>query len=230
MTTKDQPPIVLLHGWGGSFKSTWLANGWVDAIEASGRKVIEIDLPGHGAAGGSIDPEAYSDLAAEVCSKIPENTIVDAIGYSLGAKLVLALAARDQNQYRRIVVAGLGANVFAPERLGDIVATALENGPADDTPVAVRKLVDYALGAGNDPRAVAAVLRRPPNPVFSQLRLMGIKCPTLVIAGDQDAIAMPLEPLLEALPHAVSRILPGVDHLSLPAQRGFRDTALKFLS
>lgn len=230
MKTLDQPPILLLHGWGGSFNSTWVANGWRDAIEAAGRQLIEIDLPGHGAAGGPTDPDLYADLVSDVRTKIPEDIVVDAIGYSLGAKLVLALAARDRNQYRRIVVAGLGENAFAPERLSEVVATALESGLADNTPASVRKLVDYALSAGNDPSAVAAVLRRPPNPVLSPIRLMGIKCPTLVISGDLDAIAMPLEPLLEALPHAVSHILIGVDHLGLPAQREFRDAALEFLS
>jgi pimeloyl-ACP methyl ester carboxylesterase len=230
MTATSQPPIVLLHGWGGSFESTWAANGWLDAIRAMGRTVVPIDLPGHGPAGGSTDPEDYSMLVEAVGRKIPEDIAIDAIGFSLGAKLVLALAARDLNRYRRIVVAGLGGNAFAPERLGDVVANALESGLTESTPAPVRRLVDYALSAGNDPRCVAAVLRRPPNPVITPTRLMWLRLPTLVIAGDQDAIAMPLEPLLEALPHASRRVLPGVDHLSLPSRKEFRDAALAFLS
>ena len=99
-----------------------------------------------------------------------------------------------------------------------------------DTPAPVRRLVDYALSAGNDARSVAAVLRRPPNPVIDATRLMWLKCPTLVVAGDKDAIALPVEPLLQALPHAEIRILSGVDHLGLPSQPEFRDAALRFLS
>ena len=221
---------MLLHGWGGSFASTWVAAGWLDAIHAMGRTVIPIDLPGHGPAGGSTDPEDYSMLVEEVGRKIPQSTVVDAIGFSLGAKLVLALAARDMNRYRRLVLAGLGGNAFAPERLGEAVDHALEAGLTESTPAPVRRLVDYALSAGNDARSLAAVLRRPPNPVITSTRLMWLRLPTLVIAGDQDAIAMPVDPLLEAMPHAESCLLPGVDHLSLPSRKEFRDAALAFLS
>lgn len=230
MTASSQPPIVLLHGWGGSFESTWVANGWLDAIRALGRTVVPVDLPGHGSAAGSTDPADYSSLVDVVRRTIREDVAVDAIGFSLGAKLVLALAARDMNRYRRIVVGGLGGNAFAPERLGDVVADALESGVTESAPAPVRQLVDYALSAGNDPRRLAAVLRRPPNPVITPARLMWLRLPTLVIAGDQDAIAMPLDPLLEALPHARRCVLPGVDHLGLPSHKEFRNVALAFLS
>ena len=220
---------MLLHGWGGSFDSTWVANGWLDAIRAAGRTVIPIDLPGHGPSGGSNDPGDYGMLVDAVGRKIPEDVVVDAIGFSLGAKLVLALAARDMKQYRRIVVAGLGGNAFAPEKLASVLADALEAGLSESTPPAVRRLVDYALGAGNHAGSVAAVLRRVPNPVITPTRLMWLRLPTLVIAGDQDGIAMPLDPLLEAMPHARSVVIPGVDHLGLPSCKAFRDAALAFV-
>lgn len=224
------PPIVLLHGWGGSFDSTWACNGWLDAIRAMGRTVIPMDLPGHGLAGGSAYPEDYATLVQDVSEKIPANTVVDAVGFSLGAKLLLALAARDRKQYRRIVVAGLGGNAFSTEPAGELIANALEQGLTEAAPAPVRRLVEYALSAGNDPLCMAAILRRPPNPVITSMRLTGVHCPTLVIAGDQDAIAMPIAPLMEALPHATSRLLPGVDHLGLPACPEFKHAALAYLS
>ena len=162
--------------------------------------------------------------------KIPEGTLVDAIGYSLGAKLLLALAMRDPDRYRRLVVAGLGANAFAPEPQGEAVAAALENGTNETTPPPVKVLVDYALSAGNDPQALAAVLRRMPNPVITPIQLAQVTQPTLLIVGDRDAIAMPVKPLLDALPHATCQLLSGVDHLNLPANLDFRDAALAFLN
>jgi pimeloyl-ACP methyl ester carboxylesterase len=229
MSAADRPPILLLHGWGGSFTSTWVANGWCDAISAMGRRVIAVDLPGHGRRGGSFEPEEYADLAGLLRWAIPEGAVIDAVGYSLGAKLVLELAARDLKQCRRIVLGGLGGNAFSPELLGDVVALALEQGVTKETPQPAKKLVEYALSAGNDARRLAAVLRRPPNPVITPARLSRLRCPTFVVAGDQDAIANPVKPLLEALPHALSRTLAGVDHLNLPTSREFREAALSFL-
>lgn len=230
MNASSAPGVVLLHGWGGSFESTWVRNGWVDALKAHGRRVFEIDLPGHGKSPRWTHPEDYSMLTELVGQKVPDDGVFDLIGYSLGAKLALALAARDGGRYRRLVVAGLGGNAFAPERMGDVVAAALEDGMTDSTPPPVRRFVDYALSAGNDPRALAAVLRRPPNPVLTPTRLMWLRGPTLVIAGDKDTTALPLEPLLDALPHAESRLLPGIDHLGLPASREFLDAALTFIA
>lgn len=230
MNATDQPPIVLLHGWGGSFNATWANNGWLSEIASRGRCVIEVDIPGHGITRASNDPGDYADLAGMLRKKIPEGTIVDAIGYSLGAKLLLALAMRDPDRYRRLVVAGLGANAFAPEPQGEAVAAALENGTNETTPPPVKVLVDYALSAGNDPQALAAVLRRMPNPVITPIQLAQVTQPTLLIAGDRDAIAMPIKPLLDALPHATCQLLSGVDHLNLPANLDFRGAALAFLN
>ena len=41
-------PVVLVHGWGGSFESTWRSSGFADLLEDSGRDVIGVDLLGHG--------------------------------------------------------------------------------------------------------------------------------------------------------------------------------------
>src|SRR5215218_8867716 len=41
-------PVVLVHGWGGSFEATWRAPGWEALLEDAGRRVIGVDLLGHG--------------------------------------------------------------------------------------------------------------------------------------------------------------------------------------
>jgi len=230
MSAPGLPTVVLLHGWGGSFQSTWVTSGWPQALQARGRRLLEIDLPGHGKSRRWQDPEDYAMLVDLVGEQLPEGDSFDLIGYSLGAKLALALAARDRTRIRRLVIGGLGGNAFAPERAGEAVAAALEHGITEDTPLPVRRFIDYALSAGNDPLALAAVLRRPPNPVLTPTRLMGVRQPTLVIAGDRDATALPLEPLLQALPHARSQLLPEIDHLTLPGHPAFQTAALEFIS
>ncbi|HEV2637341.1 MAG TPA: alpha/beta fold hydrolase [Actinocrinis sp.] len=230
-------PIVLVHGWGGSFESTWNAAGWAKAGAALGRPVIPIDLPGHGPHPQPHDPSAYADLASGLALALSEqghdlSNPVDAVGFSLGAKLLLELACRDGARFGRLVLGGLGANAFAPERLGAELAAVLE---ADDetaasAPPMLRELARSAIDAGNDPRAVAAVLRRAPNPVLTPDRLAAVTCPVLLIAGDQDTVAQPIGRLADALSAVRSEVLPGVGHLGLPADPRFQRSALAFLT
>lgn len=222
--------VLLLHGWGGNSRSVWAANGWYEALEASGFAPLPIDLPGHGPRGASHDALDYADLAAGVLDELGDTAPMAAIGYSLGSKVLLELATRLPGTFKRLVIGGLGVNAFAPERMGELVAQCLEYGPSDDTPPAVRALAQYGIDAGNDPLAIAAVLRRPPNPVLTQARVSAISCPMLLVCGDVDKVATPVAPLGEALSDCQVAMLEGVDHLSLPAAAGFQAAAVTFLS
>lgn len=222
-------PVVLLHGWGGSFKSTWAASGWENRLRRDGRDVIPVDLPGHGARPASRDPADYADLVSLVRQQLPRDGVFDLVGYSLGAKIALGLAVTEPSLVRRAVLCGLGGNVFAPERVGEAVAAALEQGVTDQTPPSVAAFVRYGLEAGNDPLSIAAVLRRPPNPVLTRAQLERVTCDLLVVVGDRDATAQPVAPLLAALPRARHLTLPGVDHLSLPLHPDLLGAAVRFL-
>ena len=89
--------------------------------------------------------------------------------------------------------------------------------------------MEYGLAAGNDPLAIAACLRRPPNPVLTAERLAAVTCPVLLIAGDGDTLAQPLAPLADALATVQIETLPGVTHLGLPGDRRFRQSVISFL-
>ena len=222
-----QPPVVLLHGWGGSFEATWTRSGWVESLLAAGREVHDLDLPGHGRP-ASIDPADYADLAGELAGRLPVGAL-DAVAYSLGAKLALALAIRSPGRFRRLVLAGVGDNLFAPEPGGAALAEALERGVDATTPPGLAALVRYAEPGGGDPRALAAVLRRPPNPVFAVTDLRGV-ADVLLVNGDADRIATPDARLRAALGGPEHLMLPGVDHLSLPADAILRRAAIGFLA
>jgi pimeloyl-ACP methyl ester carboxylesterase len=227
---RGEIPVLLMHGWGGSFESTWVSNGWIEALERAGRSYLCVDLPGHGSKPASEDPKAYGDLAGLVEARVVQTGPIDIIGYSLGAKVALELAARRPAQVRSLVLGGIGGNVFAPEASAESVAVALDEGVSDLTPPSVRALVDYARQSGGNPHAMAAVLRRPANPVFNKARLSLIRTPALLICGDQDLLAMPVTPLLDALPHVTHQILRSIDHLGLPSNRQFRRLAIQFLA
>lgn len=221
-------PVVLLHGWGGSFASTFERNGWLAALESSGRSVFPVDLPGH-AAGASHDPAVYADLTAALDTSLPAGGL-DIIGYSLGGKLVLELASRQPSRFGKIVIGGVGDNLFAPETNGEAVAQALISGLPEDASAPVRALVEYSRASGADPSALAAVLRRAPNPVADDARLGRIEARVLIVNGSRDGLAQPDQRLRMALNNPAHVLLEGVDHFALPAEPGFQSAALAFLN
>jgi pimeloyl-ACP methyl ester carboxylesterase len=221
-------PIVLLHGCGGSLESTFVKPGWLDAIRAAGREPFPVHLPGHGAIPSPSDPAYYDDLAGLLLPTLPHGPF-DAVGFSLGGKLLLELALRIPERIRRVVLGGVGDNVFAPERVGEAAAQALESGPTADTPPPILAFLRTWEPQRNDALAVAAVLRRPHNPVFTPERLRQITHPLLVVNGTEDPVGRADATLLAALPNVTLRKLAGIGHFDLPAQHAFIRHAIDFL-
>ena len=221
------PPVILLHGCGGSPEQAFESAGWLDAFAASGREARALRLPGHGRAGVSHDPVAYADLAGALIGELPETS--DLVGFSLGAKLALDIAVRSPGRIRRMVLGGIGDNAFAPETVGDAAATALEHGAGANTPPPVSAFLDTWDPQLNDPLAIAAVLRRPANPVFTEAQIAAIEIPVAVVNGGADFVASMGDRLIDAL-GVKQALLPGTGHFDLTAQPAFRTIAIDFLS
>jgi pimeloyl-ACP methyl ester carboxylesterase len=220
------PPVVLVHGWGGSFESTWQRSGFTQLLDDADRTVIGVDLLGHGTAPKPHDLDAYNDLTTRVSEALPADP-VDAIGFSLGAITLLRLAMVEPHRFNRLVLAGIGASLFDTDtsRTQRIVAALEGHGDPDDN--LARMFVQYANQPDNDIIALTAVMKRirhPPQPEM----LATVTCPTLVVIGDRD-FAGPGEPLIDALPNATLRTLRNVDHFATPEAFGFIDAALEFL-
>lgn len=231
-------PVVLVHGWGGSFEATWKRSGFTDLLEDAGRKVIGVDLLGHGAAPKPHDPVAYDDLTSRVLEAVP-NSPSDYVGFSLGAMTVLRLAIEHPERVNSLVLAGIGRNVLESSdtashralikalRSDDSSAGLIddgESGPADNI---ARMFVQYASEPGNDRQALTAILERE-RPPFTAEELERVTCPTLIVIGAND-FAGPGEPLQALLPNARLVTLPRVDHFATPENFGFFDAALEFL-
>ncbi len=219
-------PVVLVHGWGGSFEATWQANGFAELLRDAGREVLGVDLLGHGTAPKPHDPAEYVDLTTRVVDALPDGP-VDAIGFSLGAITLLQLAMRQPHRFHRLVLAGVGATLFDNDDASTkrIVAALQGNGDVDDN--LARMFVQYAGQPGNDVAALTAVMKRSRQPIEPQM-LTAVTCPTLVVIGDRD-FAGPGEPLAAALPNATLRTLRNVDHFATTEAFGFIDAALEFL-
>jgi pimeloyl-ACP methyl ester carboxylesterase len=215
-----------VHGLGSSFEHGWRAPGWADLIADAGRTVIPVDLLGHGTAEAPHDPGEYAYLESSIERALPDEP-VDAIGFSLGAQLLLRVAGHAPERFGRLVLIGVGASLL---RDGDVDASALANAferGAEPADVTARLFVNLALSAGNDPLAISACLRRPHEPLTTD-DLARVSTPTLVIIGDKD-FAGPGEPLVEALPNATLVTLSGVDHFRATSEFGCIDAALEFV-
>jgi pimeloyl-ACP methyl ester carboxylesterase len=217
-------PVALVHGFGTSSDRTWRDNGWVDLLTDAGRDVVAPDLLGHGSAPKPHDPAAYDTLEADLADRLPPGPL-DAIGFSLGARVLLTLATRDPSRFSRLVVAGVGANLFRDEGSG-LVVDAVE-GRGDPSNPVLQYFAGLASQPGVDRAALAACLRSPRPPLGPEV-LAAVELPVLVVLGDRD-FAGPADPLVEALPQVTFVPLRGVDHFATPKDFGFIDAALEFL-
>ncbi len=168
--------MLLVHGWGGSFEATWRRNGFTELLADAGRPVIGVDLLGHGDAPKPHDPEEYADLTTRLEEALPDSP-VDAVAFSLGALTTLRLAARSPERFRRIVVAGIGRNVFERDDEQRERILAGVEGRADPDDNLARLFGQYATQPGNDAAALAAVLRRVDDAPFTAESLAALTCP-----------------------------------------------------
>lgn len=94
------PPLLLVHGLGSS------GHGWELVLEglAAARRVMVIDLPGHGDSPPEEDSGTFEGLVRSVSDWLAAErmTGIDMVGSSMGARIVLELAVR-----------GLAGNVVA---------------------------------------------------------------------------------------------------------------------
>lgn len=224
----DPVPVVLVHGWGGSFASTWERSGFTMLLADAGRPVIGVDLLGHGDAPKPHDPVAYGDLTARVLDALP-GAPVDAVGFSLGALTLLRAAIAGPNRFRRMVLGGIGRNVFErDEAATERILAAIDDRGHTTTDQRARLFAQYAHQPGNDPLALAAILRRPGDDPLRERDLASISCPVLVAVGDEDFV-LPADRLVDALPDGHLRTLRRTDHFATPESFDFIDATLEFL-
>lgn len=219
-------PIVLVHGIATSNARTWGETGWLDLLADAGREVQPIDLPGHGSAMDLDDQAVYDDVEGFVLDQFPAEP-VDAIGFSMGARLLLYLAATNPERFSRLVVAGVGKNLFESDsNRGKSIAAAIagEQDPEDPQARHFHALAD----APDVSRENLGRLMSRQGPALTQDMLSNVTCRVLVVLGDQD-FAGPADPLIEALPDARLVTLKGVDHFATPKDFAFLDAGLEFL-
>src|SRR5258707_4372307 len=220
-------PVVLVHGFASSFERNWREPGWVDLRHEEVRPVIGVDLLGHGQAAKPSEPAAYAALEESIVAALPAAGQVAAIGFSLGAQLLLRVASGSPARFRRIVLAGVGDNVFASSDAEPVARTAETGQAAEEAGPSAAALAHFAMAPGNDRAALAACLRRPRAPL-TEAEVAAVRAPVLVVLGERD-FARPADRLLAALPDARLVSLSGTDHFGTPKDFRFVQAALDFV-
>ncbi|MCC6226278.1 MAG: alpha/beta fold hydrolase [Microthrixaceae bacterium] len=223
--TADVPPVVLVHGLATSAERTWVETGFTELLADEGRRVSLVDLPGHGASPLLASGE-WDRLDDWLSAQLPDGPI-DAVGFSMGARLLLTLAGSEPSRFRRLVVAGVGANLFHSQDRSPLSASLEAGEDPEDNPI-LRHFHELTRASGTEPAAVQAILDarlRPLEPLMGS-----ITAEVLVVLGETDFVG-PADPLVERLP-AGSRLetLGGVDHFATPKSIGFIDASLRFLN
>ena len=102
---RSHPPLLLLHGWGASI---YMWRDWFAPLAAAGRRVIAIDLPGHGL---SDKPEAAHAYRLEALMSVVRELLdaegiatTDVVAQSMAGTIALELAIERSSRIGRAVV------------------------------------------------------------------------------------------------------------------------------
>ena len=212
--SSSERPVLLIHGIATNTDALWRKTGWVDSLEASGRTVIGVDLPGHGASRDAVDRDAADLLLDEVA----KHGSVDAIGFSVGAWALLLAASEQPAAFERIAILGAADMVLT----GGMQAEAMQRPLIDalrstaeptDNPMAmmIRAMI---ADSGNDRSSVADYLAASKRFATAE-GLAGITAATLVVEGGSD-MAGPSDLVAASIPKSERLVIEGVDHFEIP--------------
>jgi pimeloyl-ACP methyl ester carboxylesterase len=225
-------PVVLIHGFASTFGVNWKNTGWFDYFLSLGRKVIGLDLRGHGESSkfhdpGSYLPERMGQDVLELMDHLAVET-ADLMGYSMGAWLSMYLLAAAPDRFGKGILGGVGDNFMTESGRGERIAQAmLTPAPKSITDTTLRMVRDFAAHTRSDLRALAACSRGvhqglPP--------LDDISRPVLIVGGEKDDFVGPPDRIEAEIPRAAVRMMSGRDHLTLLTDKRFKEEVTNFLA
>lgn len=184
-----KPPLVLIFGFSMTCED-WVDLGYVDRLREVFR-VVCVEPRGHGRSTSPVDPSAYSltAMAADVEAVIAALDLERPIlwGYSLGAKIALATAAKSADRYSGLVLGGFELHSQV-DQVDDVVADRLAEGPHAWLSL-WQQMFDVPGGlarrlAAVDTRALSAL--RQAEAAWPSLApaVERIACPVLLYAGE----------------------------------------------
>ncbi len=225
-------PLVLLHG---AYMTTEGFGPLLPTLAAT-RRVIAVEMQGHGRTADVDRPLTYEQMADDTAAALRHLEIdeADVFGYSMGGGVALQLAIRHPDLLRKLVVASAsytsdGAHPELLAMIPSITPELFAGSPMEE---------DYRRLAPNPdafPTLVAKLKQLDMEPfAWPPEDIRGIAAPTLLIVGDSDVVrlehAVELFRLLgggvfgdlAGLPKSQLAVLPGTTHF-IPPGSGLLD-------
>lgn len=220
-------PLVLVHGFTGSKEDF---DPVLDEL-ATARRVIAVDLPGHGGSPGPDDPAGYglAYTGAWILRFVDELGLEDfhLLGHSMGGLVVQRTAATASQRLRSLILMATGLGALREEAGDHVVRVAIaarDRGmqaaweesqrrerpqvvlPADPAREEFARRRFLGLGAA----AVVGGARNLVNAAPLGAFLYGIDIPVLVVSGEYDDAWVPSEQAL------LARTVAGARHVVVP--------------
>ncbi len=248
-TEAATPPVVLLHGFTGSSES-W-GSFLLEGLAAGGRRVVALDLPGHGRL-GRVGSARLADVV-DLVEGCVDGTF-DLVGYSMGGRLALHCALALPDRVRRVVLESASPGLDDEEaralRRADDAARArglVEGGMADFarawaahptlSPGPTRDPEDQArvdrVRRGQRAEGLAAALTGLGTGSLPPLwdRLPGLRQPTgLVVGALDDKFHGIARRMAASIPHPTLKVVPRAGHtVHLDRPEAWLSFVLRFL-
>jgi pimeloyl-ACP methyl ester carboxylesterase len=206
-TYGNGPPVLVMHGGLGSIESM---SYQIRAL-AKSHFVIAPDSRGHGRSSDSNAPLSYALMSDDMAGLIDHLKLdqVDVVGWSDGAIIGLDLAMRHPNQVNRLVA--ISANFNVSGLMGSSSTTESSDTEIPPPPLHYRLLAPDPAHWPVFYRKVVEMWQTQPH--YTTSDLSHIKAPTLVIAGEFDAVRRDhTDQLAKAIPKSQEFIVQGAGH------------------
>lgn len=228
------PPIVMQHGFSSATEHEWVDCKILDDVAVLGRRMIGIDARGHGNSDKPHDPGQYGAelMARDLMALVTHLGIdqYDLIGYSMGGTIATLVASLDL-RVRRVAIGGVGHGLvnrggLDPKVLDtEALSVGLRSDSEDGLSGIVLEFRRAAIARGNDLLALAA---HSEAAKAREIDFDAIAAEALILAGEDDPLAVHPEILAGAISGGRLTVVPG-DHHASKRSPEFRRALVEFL-
>jgi pimeloyl-ACP methyl ester carboxylesterase len=230
-------PIILVPGYTSSIERGWIETGVMGNL-AKDHRVIALDNRGNGKSGKPHDPKSYGNEMSEDIVRLLDHLQIQRahiVGFSMGGRIVAKLLTTHPERFLTATLGGsAGYRNWNAEndRAMEIEAAETERGqfralivsiaPTDrpmPTEQAIRQRSQEILDQGNDPIALAALVRNRRGLAVSDAQIAAVRVPTLAVVGNADSRLAEVNQLKKVMPSLKVVVVPNAVH-SASDERG----------
>jgi pimeloyl-ACP methyl ester carboxylesterase len=238
-------PVLLIHGFATNARLQWMTSGVFKAL-AKDHRVLAMDVRGLGESGKPSDPKKFGTEMVEDAVRLLDHLKIDkahVVGYSMGAIIAGKLLETHPDRLLSVTLGGTGVfpeGVKLPPNL-EKLAQSLEQGkgmgsavmamtPGKSKPSAATIREVNRMTAGENGKAMAAMVRSWATLGVSRDKLEANKVPTLALIGTADPMKEGFEFMKEGMANLKIVTIEGATHINAPSNPKFISSLRSFLA